>query len=38
MMVYLQNEIQQILIKSTADLIDLNNPNYTYVASSYFIV
>ena len=27
------DEIQQILIKSAADLIDLNNPNYTYVAS-----
>ncbi len=26
-------EIQEILIKSTADLVDLNNPNYTYVAS-----
>ena len=26
-------EIQQILVKSAADLIDLNNPNYTYVAS-----
>ena len=27
------DEIQQILVKSAADLIDLNNPNYTYVAS-----
>ncbi len=27
------DEIQEILIKSTADLVDLNNPNYTYVAS-----
>ena len=26
-------DIQQILIKSAADLVDLNNPNYTYVAS-----
>ena len=26
-------EIQEILIKSTAVLVDLNNPNYTYVAS-----
>ena len=24
------DEIQEILIKSTADLVDLNNPNYTY--------
>ena len=27
------DEIQQILVKSAADLVDLNNPNYTYVAS-----
>ena len=27
------DEIQQILVKSAADLIDLNTPNYTYVAS-----
>ena len=27
------DDIQQILVKSAADLIDLNNPNYTYVAS-----
>tara|TARA_B100000287_G_scaffold140391_1_gene132230 strand:+ start:509 stop:1135 length:627 start_codon:yes stop_codon:yes gene_type:complete len=27
------DDIQQILIKSAADLIDLNNPNYSYVAS-----
>jgi len=27
------DEIQQILVKSAADLIDLNYPNYTYVAS-----
>ena len=27
-------DIQQILIKSAADLVDLNNPNYTYVALS----
>ena len=27
------NDIQQILVKSAADLIDLNTPNYTYVAS-----
>ena len=27
------NEIQQILIKSAADLISLETPNYTYVAS-----
>ena len=26
-------DIQQILIKAAADLVDLNNPNYTYVAS-----
>ena len=26
-------EIQEILIKAPADLVDLNNPNYTYVAS-----
>ena len=27
------DDIQQILVKSAADLIDLNYPNYTYVAS-----
>jgi len=27
------DEIQQILIKSAADLISLENPNYTFVAS-----
>ena len=27
------HDIQQILIKAAADLVDLNNPNYTYVAS-----
>ena len=27
------DEIQQILVKSAADLIDLNTPNYAYVAS-----
>ncbi len=27
------DEIQQILIKSAADLINLNTPNYTYVAA-----
>src|SRR6056300_772429 len=27
------DEIQQILIKSAADLISLENPNYQYVAS-----
>ena len=27
------DEIQKILIKSASDLISLNNPNYTYVAS-----
>ena len=27
------DEIQQILIKSTADLISLENPNYQYVAA-----
>ena len=28
------HDIQQILIKAAADLVDLNNPNYTYVALS----
>ena len=27
------DDIQQILVKSAADLVDLNYPNYTYVAS-----
>ena len=27
------DDIQQILIKSAADLIDLDNPNYQYVAA-----
>ena len=31
-------EIQQILVKSAADLIDLNNPNYTYVASRLLFI
>jgi ribonucleoside-diphosphate reductase alpha chain len=32
------DEIQQILIKSAADLISLENPNYQYVAGKIAII
>ena len=31
-------EIQEILIRSASDLIDLNHPNYQYVACKTFII
>ena len=37
MMVLQQTEIQEILIKSASDLIDLDHPNYQYVAARLYL-